>query len=46
MPAKIGKHKLTAKEHRQWRHVYNRTGSGAQATAAVKRSIAKRKRSK
>ena len=43
MPAKLDGHRLTAKEHRQWKHVHDRTGSGAQATAAVKKSRAKRR---
>lgn len=44
MPEKIKGKKLTEKEHRQWKHVYDQTGSGAQATAAVKKSMAKRRK--
>ena len=44
MPKRIGGHKLTAKQHRQWKHVYASTGSGAAATAAVKKSMSRRKR--
>jgi len=42
MPKKIGNKKLTPKQHRQWKHVFESTGSAAKATAAVKRSIKKR----
>lgn len=45
MPKKMKGKKLTPKEHRQWHHVYESTGSGAKATAVVKRSIRKRTRS-
>lgn len=45
MPGQLGGKRLTAKEHRQWEHVRKSTGSAAQATAAVKKSRAK-KRSK
>lgn len=38
MPRKLAGKKLTAKEHRQWKHVMESTGSGAQATAAVKKA--------
>ncbi len=46
MPKKIHGKKLTAKEHRQWKHVYERTHDGAQATAVVMRTMAKRTRKK
>lgn len=46
MPKKIGGKRLTAKQHRQWKKVYNKTGSGAAATAAVKRSIRKKRKVK
>jgi hypothetical protein len=42
MPNKLGGKKLTAKEHRQWQHVKRSTGSGAAATAAVKKSRARK----
>lgn len=42
VPDKIHGKKLTEKEHRQWRYVYEATHSGAQATATVKRTMAKR----
>ena len=35
MPRKLHGKELTAKEHRQWKHVKAKTGSGAQATGAV-----------
>lgn len=38
MPKTIDGRKLTAKEHRQWKHVYQRTGSAAKATSTVQRS--------
>ena len=38
MPAKIDGKPLTNKEHRQWKHVRQKTGSAAKATNAVKRS--------
>lgn len=38
MPYKIDDRKLTAKEHRQWKHVKQRTGSPAAATAAVRKN--------
>lgn len=38
MPRKLHGKKLTGKEHRQWKHVMRKTGSGAQATQAVKKS--------
>jgi hypothetical protein len=44
MPRSIKGHKLTAKEHRQWKHVYQNTGSGAQATGVVKKTMRKRLR--
>lgn len=37
MPAKIGGRKLTKKEHKIWKSVKRKTGSGATATAAVKK---------
>jgi len=43
MPKSIKGKKLTKKEHRQWKHVYESTGSGGAATAAVKRSMRKRR---
>lgn len=42
MPKKIGGKKLSAKEHRAWKDIYRQTGSGAQATGAVKRMMGKR----
>lgn len=45
MPKKIHGKKLTPKQHRQWKHIYDATGSGAQATAAVKKSMRKKKKS-
>ena len=42
MPRKLAGKRLTAKEHRQWKHVYKATRSGAKATATVKRSRRKR----
>lgn len=45
MPKKLHGKKLSAKEHRQWKHVHESTGSGGAATAAVKKSR-KRKRKK
>ena len=38
MPKKLHGKKLSKKEHRQWKHVMESTGSGGQATAAVKKS--------
>jgi len=35
MPRKLHGKRLSEKEHRQWKHVYDDTGSGAQATGAV-----------
>jgi len=46
MPKKINGKKLSAKQHRQWRHVFESTGSGAAATSAVKKSIRKRKKTR
>ena len=43
MPTILHGKKLTPKEHRQWRHV-NRTAGPRAATAAVKKSRAKRKK--
>ena len=37
MPKKIDGRVLSRKEHRQWKHVYSKTGSGSKATAAVKK---------
>ena len=42
MPKQIGGKKLTAKQHRQWKKVHRKTGSGAAATAAVKKSRKKK----
>ena len=42
MPKKLAGKKLTAREHRQWKHVHDSTGSGAAATAAVKKSRRKK----
>lgn len=44
MPRQIHGHKLTAKEERQWTHIYESTGSGAQATGVVKKTMNKRAR--
>lgn len=44
MPKKIDGRRLTAKEHRQWKHVRQRTGSAAAATAAVKKGRRGRKK--
>jgi len=38
MPKSLDGKQLTKKEHKQWKHVYRRTGSAAKATATVKRS--------
>jgi len=38
MPKALDGKRLTRKEHKRWKHVYQRTGSAAKATAAVKRS--------
>ncbi len=43
MPKKLAGKKLSKREHRQWRHVHESTGSGAQATAVVKKSRAKKR---
>ncbi len=43
MPKVIDGKKLSAREHDQWRVVHQQTGSGAKATAAVKRSREGRK---
>ena len=45
MPKKLHGKRLTAKEHRQWKKVFKKTGKGGIATSAVKKSRA-RKRSK
>lgn len=42
MPASIKGKKLTAKQHEQWKKTFEATGSGAIATAAVKKSMAKK----
>lgn len=39
MPPKIKGHKLSPKRHRQWKEVFEKTGSGAEATAAVEKSM-------
>ncbi len=39
MPKKLDGKTLTAKQHRQWKHVMERTGSAAKATAAVRKSM-------
>jgi len=44
MPKTINGKKLTAAQHRQWKRVYEKTGSGAKATAAVKRSMKRKSR--
>ncbi len=44
MPEKIHGKKLTAKEHRAWKHIYGSTHSGAQATGAVKKMMQRRTR--
>jgi hypothetical protein len=44
MPKKLHGKRLSAKEHRQWKHVHEKTGSGAQATGAVKKSRRKRRK--
>lgn len=44
MPRKIDGKRLTAREDRMWKHVFEATGSGAQATAAVKRDRTRRAR--
>jgi len=44
MPAKLKGHKLTPKDHRQWKHVMASTGSAAQATSVVERTMAARRR--
>jgi hypothetical protein len=41
MPKSINGKKLTPKQHRQWKHVFDSTGSGAAATAVVKKSMRK-----
>jgi hypothetical protein len=46
MPEKIKGKKLTAKDHRQYRHVKESTGSYAAATAVVKKTMAKRGKKK
>jgi hypothetical protein len=46
MPKSINGKKLTAKQHRQWKHVFDSTGSGAAATSAVKKSMSKKSSSK
>lgn len=38
MPPKLDGKKLTSREHRQYKHVYAKTGSRAKATQAVRRS--------
>jgi hypothetical protein len=42
MSHKLGGKKLSAKEHRQWKHVKRNSGSAAAATAAVKKSRKKK----
>jgi hypothetical protein len=44
MPKSIHGKKLTAKEHRQWKAVYESSHSGAQATGVVKKAMAKRQK--
>jgi len=46
MPKTIFGHRLTLKEHRQWKHVKESTGSPAQATAVVAKTVRKRLRKK
>lgn len=44
MPKSLKGRKLTTKEHRQFKHVLRKTGSGAAATAAVQKSRRKKRR--
>jgi hypothetical protein len=44
MPKSINGKRLTAAQHRQWKHVFKSTGSGAKATSAVKRSMRSKKK--
>ena len=44
MPKTINGKRLTAAEHDQWKAVFGKTGSGAQATGAVQRSRRRRQR--
>ena len=44
MPRKLHNRKLTKKEHRIWKAAHAESGSGAIATAAVKKPRAKKKR--
>jgi hypothetical protein len=46
MPKKLGGKKLSAKEHRMWEHVHESTGSGAKATAVVRKSRKSREKKK
>lgn len=46
MPDKIKGKKLTRKQHRQWKKVFAKTGSGARATAAVKKGMKPTRRKK
>ena len=39
MPKKLGGKRLTPKQHRQWKKVFEKTKSGAKATAAVKKGM-------
>jgi hypothetical protein len=43
MPMRLDGRKLSAKEHRLWKHVFEKTGSGAQATGAVQNAWQRRK---
>lgn len=44
MPKKLGGKKLSVKEERMWKHVYDKTGSGGAATNAVKKARRKKKK--
>jgi hypothetical protein len=46
MPKSIRGRKLTAHEHEIWKAAYAASGKGTVATAAVKKSMAKRSRKK
>ena len=46
MPKKLNGKPLSDKEHRQWKHVFEQTGSGGKATAAVKKSRRKKGKKK
>jgi len=44
MPRFINGKRLSAKEERQWSHVFKKTGSGAKAASAVLKSRKSRKK--